>query len=259
MLRGSKHTKESLAKMSVSNSGRRFSDDHRRNMSNAMRGKKHKPFSDKARENMSKAHLGKKLKPFTEDHIKNLSKPHRIDQCGEKNPMYGRSGEKSPNYGKRRPYNVRLKIIEGQIGGFWYGAVRYKDKIYCERWCPDLWRRIDEAQHYQSILSGKTKGDIICRDGKVRALFRHHVYWQPKACCEWDEDTNGYYAWIDIGTARKPNRVKYYIPGDPNKFVLLTAHEHGMVAKDKLKWIKIFEELIETKLGGVCYLPRGVV
>lgn len=152
----------------------------------------------------------------------------------------------------------QFNMQETRVGGFWYGNVRYKDKIYCELWCLDLWHRIDEAQNYQSILSGKKKEDVICRDGKSRALFRHHIYWQPKACCEWDEDAQGYYAMINIGTQKKPNIIKYYIPGDPNKFVLLTAQEHGMVAKDKLKWIKLFEELIETKLNGVCYLPKVV-
>ena len=145
----------------------------------------------------------------------------------------------------------RIKQKEGKVGGFWYGNVRYTNRKYCELWCPDLWHRIDKAQNYQSILSGKTKFD----NGE-RTLDRHHVYWQPKACCEWDEDTQGYFAMINIGTRGKPNWYKHYITGDPNKFVLLTKQEHGMVAKDKLKWIKIFENLIETKLGGVCYLPE---
>lgn len=150
-----------------------------------------------------------------------------------------------------------MKIVESKLGGFWYGNVRYPDPPkYCELWCPDLWHRIDEAQNYQSILSGKTKADNLDRHGKTRALSRHHIYYQKKACCEWDEDINGYYAWIDIGTRKKPNKVKYYIPGDPNRFVLLTAQEHRMISKDKTGWIKILEELIETKLGGVCYLPK---
>ena len=146
----------------------------------------------------------------------------------------------------------QLKQQESKVGGFWYGNVRYSDPPkYCELWCPDLWRRIDEAQDYQSILSGKTK-----EDNGGRSLSRHHVYYQKKACCEWDEDANGYYAWINDGTPKKPNRVKYYIPGDPNKFVLLTMSEHRVVAKDKLKWIKIFENLIEMELGGVCYISK---
>ena len=148
----------------------------------------------------------------------------------------------------------RQKMVESKLGGFWYGNVRYSDPPkYCELWCPDLWHRIDEAQNYQSILSGKTKFD-----NGGRALSRHHVYWQPRACCEWDDDVQGYYAKINIGTRRKSNWYRYYIPGDPNKFVLLTTSEHQMIRKNKLKWIKVFEDLIETKLNGVCYLPKVI-
>lgn len=144
------------------------------------------------------------------------------------------------------------KNVEGHIGGFWYGNVRYNDSIqYCGLWNEDLFRRIDEAQNYQSILSGKTKFE-----NGGRALDRHHVYWQPKACCEWDEDMQGYYAMINLGTKRKPNWYKHYIKSDPNKFVLLTHAEHTIIRKDKLGYIKIFEDLIETKLGGICYLPK---
>lgn len=146
----------------------------------------------------------------------------------------------------------KLKHKEGLVGGFCIQNITYPERLrYCELWCPDLWHRIDEAQNYQSILSGKTK-----IDNGGRALSRHHVYYQPKACCEWDEDVSGYYATINTGTKGRPNWYKHYIPGDPNKFVLLTRSEHGLVASDKPKWIKIFEDLIEIKLGGVCYLPK---
>lgn len=143
------------------------------------------------------------------------------------------------------------KTIEERIGGFWYGNVKYgKRKRYCELWNRDLWERIDAYQNYKSILSDKTK-----TDNNNRALSRHHVYWQEKACCVWDEDSQGYYAIINIGTAKKPTLYKYYVGEDPNKFVLLTRSEHGMVAKDKLKWIKIFEDLIK-KQGNKCYYTK---
>jgi hypothetical protein len=167
------------------------------------------------------------------------------------------SGKNNTLFGTHRPYATLVKLVEAKYGGFWYGVVRYYDeRIYCSLWNSDLFRRIDAAQDFKSILSGKTKEDNRDKHGKARALIRHHVYWQPKACCEWDEDVGGYYAWINIGTPKKPNWYKYYINGDPNKFVLLTMEEHGTVSKDKLKWIKIFEKLIETKLGGKCYLTK---
>lgn len=168
-----------------------------------------------------------------------------------KDPKWLRENREKLQKLRQNP-EFQLKKQEGHVGGFWYGNIRYPDPPqYCVFWCPNLFERIDKAQNYKSILSGKTKFD----NGDI-ALSRHHVYWQPKACCEWDEDAQGYYTLINIRTLKHPNHVKYYIPGDPNKFVLLTMQEHRMIVKDKLKWIKIFENLIETKLGGICYLPK---
>ena len=144
---------------------------------------------------------------------------------------------------------------EAHVGGFCIQNITYDErKKYCELWNPNLWRRIDACQGNRSIISGKTK-----EENSGRALSRHHVYWQEKACCVWDEDAQGYFAMIDIGTKSKPEMYKHYINGSPNKFVLLTHEEHGMIRGNKklgttkLTWIKTLEDLIETKLDGKCY------
>ena len=121
-----------------------------------------------------------------------------------------------------------------------------------------MWNRIDAAYDYKSILSGKTRFENY----KCEVLTHHHLYWQEMACCEWDEDKDGYYAWINNGTCANPEWVKYYIKGDPNKFVLLTRDEHGKVrgskksGKDKIWWIMHMEDLVEqrAKEGKKCYL-----
>ncbi len=163
------------------------------------------------------------------------------------------------------PIWVERHLI-GSVGeGFWYGNISlithnnggYK-KYYCELWNPDLWNRIDAAYDYKSILSGKTRFENY----KQEHLSRHHLYWQEKACCEWDEDAQGYYAWINNGSKKNPDWIKYYIKGDPNKFVLLTRDEHGKVRgemgtdKDKIYYIKLMEGLIEERAeqGKKCYL-----
>ena len=150
---------------------------------------------------------------------------------------------------------VKLKQKEAHVGGFCIQNITYDErKKYCELWNPNLWRRIDACQGNRSIISGKTK-----EENGGRALSRHHVYWQEKACCVWDEDAHGYYAMIDIGTKSKPEMYKHYINGSPNKFVLLTHEEHGMIRGNKklgttkLTWIKTLEDLIETKLDGKCF------
>jgi hypothetical protein len=172
-------------------------------------------------------------------------------QKRNKNPEWRTNIKKSAKLRWENP-----EYIENLIGGFWYGAVHYPDRtIYCELWNRDLWNRIDAFWDYKSSLSGLTKEDNKDKNGKCVALSRHHVYYQPKACCEWDEDKQGYYAWINIGTNIKPNWYKHYINGDPNKFVLLTSKEHGQVGYNKLKWVKIFEDIIEQR-GGKSYLIK---
>ena len=95
---------------------------------------------------------------------------------------------------------VKLKQKEAHVGGFCIQNITYDErKKYCELWNPNLWQRIDACQGNRSIISGKTK-----EENGGRALSRHHVYWQEKACCVWDEDAHGYYAMIDIGTKSKP-------------------------------------------------------
>lgn len=165
------------------------------------------------------------------------------------------------------PIWMENNLIAQTGEGFWYGNKTLINrnnggyrKYYCELWNPDLWNRIDAAYDYKSILSGKTRFDNY----KQEHLSRHHLYWQEKACCEWDEDANGYYAWINNGSKRNPEWIKYYIKGDPNKFVLLTRKEHGIIrgnkkeGTDKIYYIKLMENLIEerTKEGKKCYLSK---
>lgn len=163
---------------------------------------------------------------------------------------------------------IKERLLISTTGeGFWYGNKTLKKwnnggyrKYYCELWNKDLWDRIDAAYDYRSILSGRTRFENY----KQEHLSRHHLYWQEKACCEWDEDTNGYYAWINNGSKRNPEWIKYYIKGDPNKFVLLTRDEHGKVrgskksGKDKIWWIMHMEDLVEqrAKEGKKCYLSH---
>lgn len=145
--------------------------------------------------------------------------------------------------------------IECRHGGFWYGAVRYFERtFYCEKWTRDFRNRCRAWDDYKSVLSGITKEQNLVK-GKPTELSVHHVYYQKKACCEWDEDINGYYVMINLGTRAKPIMVRYDIKGDPNKFVTLSHAENVMVNYDKLKWIKLFEDMIEFR-DGKCYYTK---
>ena len=166
------------------------------------------------------------------------------------------------------PTWVENHLIGTTGEGMWYGnkhLTRANNgehrKYYCESWNPNLWDRIDAAYDYKSILSGKTRFENYNQEH----LSRHHLYWQEKACCEWDEDANGYYAWIDNSNNNAQHEwIKYYIKGDPNKFVLLTRSEHMKIrgskksVKDKIYYIKLMGGggLVEEreKQGKKCYL-----
>jgi hypothetical protein len=154
-----------------------------------------------------------------------------------------------------------IEQLTGEL--FWYGhhILRGPTRLYyCEKWNKDLKNRIDAAYDFKSILSGKTRFE----NHRGYALDRHHLYWQEKACCIWDEDAGGYYAWINNGSNKNPDWIKYYIKEDPNKFVLLTHEEHGIVrgnkksGRDKIWWIKFLEDRVEqrTKEGKKCYLTK---
>jgi hypothetical protein len=216
-------SKETRKKMSDKRKGTHPSKETRKKMSDQRKGENHPNFgkilSKETRKKLSEANKGKRLSDETKEKISNTTK------------------------GKCFSETTRQKIVEYQRGGFWYGAVTYfEGKPYCELWTKNLLIRIRAYGGNKSILSGKTKAD-----NNGRELSCHHVYGQKKACCVWDEDAQGYYAMID--------GERYYIKGDPNKFVVLTSEEHGWVKKDKLKWIKIFEDIIE-KQGGKCYYTK---
>lgn len=121
-------------------------------------------------------------------------------------------------------------------------------------WNEDLKERIRAYWGYVSALSGKIE-TLKTKSGNFKNISCHHVYYQKKACCVWDEDENGYYANINIGTFKTPIIEKYYINGDPNKFVTLTTKEHQQTDKNKIQWIKTFETLIEDQ-GGKCYFTK---
>jgi len=211
--------------------------------------------SEETRKKIGLANKGKIRSEKTHNKLKESN-------SGEKNGMFGKKHSKdsrqrnSASQKKRfqNPENrKKLSRIQKQrhLDRAWYGNVCYPDRrVYCELWNKSLRERIRAYWNHKSVLSGKTK-----KENNNQLLSCHHVYYQEKACCIWDGDTQGYYANINIGTRKNPIIIKYYIKGDPNKFVTLSSQEHGWTKKDKPKWIKIFEDIIENQ-GGKCYLTK---
>ena len=243
--------------------GKHHSDETKKKMSEAQIGEKNhyfgKKHSDETREKMRKSQMGKHGYWTGKKHSDATKKRMSESRKGEKSYYYGMSLPEETRrkiseekQGKQHSEEHRMKIAESYYGGFWYGNVRYNSngKKYCELWTDELKERIRAYWNYRSILSGKT-----AEDNNGKRLSCHHVYYQEKACCEWDEDAQGYFAWINIGTLKKPDMYKYYVRGDPNKFVVLTHPEHSETRQNRLGWIKLFEGLIE-KRGGKCYFSK---
>jgi len=206
-------------------------------------GKKH---SEETRRKISEA-VKKNRKPNSKETSELLSKIRREQWANDPDRKHA-AAERARNRVRTDDERARLSEIKIlALNDIWYGGVKYNDpqpNKYCLRWNADLRSRIRECWGHKSVLSGATKAD-----NKNRALCCHHVYYQKKACCEWDEDTTGYYCMID--------GERYNIRGDPNKFVTLTTAENTMVNFDKMKWIKIFEDIIEAH-DGVCYVPKSL-
>lgn len=259
-------SEETRKKISLSNTGKIISEETRKKISSSNTGK---IISEETKKKLSLAKSGENHPMFGKHHSEETRKKISDADRGEKNHYFGKSHSEETrkkisdtHKGKIKSEEHKKKISDGhktlesielRVGGFWIGNVTYPQrKQYCEKWNKDLWVRIDEYQEYKSAISGKMREE----NSNNRALSRHHVYWQEKACCEWDEDAQGYYAMINIGTNCKPNMYKHYIKGDPNKFVLLTCQEHGIISKDKLKWIKYFEDKIEDEWDGKCYYTK---
>lgn len=158
--------------------------------------------------------------------------------------------------GKETKAKLSKSVKKAWLDKQWYGSVAYLlGQIYCILFNAEFKERCRAYWGYRSVLPPyKTQSENICR-GKPYRLTVHHVYYQPKACCEWDEDLEGYYAMINLGTERKPNMVRHNIKGDPNKFVVLTHSENIKANSNKLEWIKKFEDMIEEQ-GGKCYLTK---
>lgn len=217
-------------------------------------------FSVEARTKISKSTLGEKNPNYGETPSDATRAKISKAQGGKTHTVVTKAKMSKSHLGKTQSPRACKKISESikkiWLDQQWYGTVAYRDpKLYCVIFNFEFRERCRAYWEYESVLSHKTQDEncIICR--KPARLTVHHVYYQPKACCGWDEDLEGYYAMINLGTRRKPNIVRHNIKGDPNKFVALTHSEHGKIKSNKLEWIKKFEDMIEEQ-GGKCYLTK---
>lgn len=144
--RGAKHSGETKEKMRLARIGMKFSDEHRRNMSSAMknnhnrRGKKY-PMTIETRMKISLAQKGRK---FSYEHLKNLRLAHKsVNKNGNRNPNWKGGISREPYSFE---FNTKLKE-----------QIKQRDQYICMN--PDCW-------------------------GKTSTLSVHHIDYDKKNCEE---------------------------------------------------------------------------
>ena len=70
----------------------------------------------------------------------------------------------------------KIRIIEFNLGGFWYGNVRYyNDDKYCEKFNNNFKERVRSFWNYKCFICDKPQSN--------RKLHVHHVHYDKKMCC----------------------------------------------------------------------------
>ena len=163
---------ETRGRISKALKGRKFSDEHRRKISEAKTGEKGRIHSDETRRKIGDAHRGEKHynygKCLTQEHRRKLSKA----MSGEKNPNYGKPmsedqrkklseakrGERHHYYGKKLSEEHKQKMSEASKGD--------KNPMYGKVFSDDHRRKLSESKRGQKRslearqkMSESKKGD----------------------------------------------------------------------------------------------------
>ena len=149
--------------------------------------------------------------------------------------------------GREKSEEHVMKVLESQIGGFWYGNVRYIVKpIYCQKWA-EVNPRVHAFFNYHCVECGAPE--------ITHSHIGHHVFYVKETCCWFNED--GLY----FTNLRAPDHKEedYFIGENPNYFVILCSHCHGKTNgnfANRKKWADHFKDLIDSKYGGKSYLTK---
>jgi hypothetical protein len=124
--------------------GKKHSEEHKRKMSESMKGKKHKRFSEETIEKMRKRMMGNK---YTLGH--KLSDEHK----------------------KKIQKATKQRVADG-IHNFWQGGIT--NKKYTDDWTATLRRSIRERDNYTCQICSKQQTD--------RAFSVHHIDYNKANC-----------------------------------------------------------------------------
>jgi len=209
-----------------------------------------KHHTEEAKRKIGAVHKGKPQSP--ESNLKRSltlkGKPKHITPEGMVARILRNTGKNNPQYGKRASYELRLKLTEKRLGGFWYGNVRYNPDThpYCIKW-KDVRNRVKKFFDYTCVKCGK--------QSRGWNLVGHHVFYERNTCCIVSDD--GTY-WTNLNS-KDHQKKDYCIGTNPNYFVTLCRNCHvgtNGSFENRKKWADYFKNVIDTQYGGQCYLPK---
>jgi hypothetical protein len=244
--RGKVASAETKAKMSATRKGRPHSKKHSEAIGKALKGR---VFTEEWRAKLSLAASNRKVSQETR---KRMSET----RSGEQNGFYGRQHDPESRkimsekaMGREQTYEALVKNTEAQLGGMWYGNVRYPTRIVCVKW-DDVNVRVHAFFKNRCIVCGKTK-----EPGKL-APSGHHVFYETKSCCWYDTEDGIYYTNLNA----KDHKERDYCIGDnPNYFVLLCQSCHGKsngTFANRKKWADLLKEIVDEQYDGKCYYTK---
>lgn len=247
-LMGHRLSPEGIEKVRKAHIGMKASDETRQKLSDSHKGiirsaearkKDSESKKGKLPKNLAMLHALQRGRPKSEEARKNMSagQTKRFSHNIKKLPLtpeerYLHLSQARKDHPSRYWLNkhmreeMKVKMCEVKIGGFWYGAVRYYDgKQYCEKFNHNFRERVRAYFGWVCPLCGTPQ------NGKKLSV--HHVNYNKKSCCD---------------------------PNAPRLFVPLCSEQKGKQSchaittnGNREEWEKHFAEMLMGYYQGKCY------
>jgi hypothetical protein len=150
--------------------------------------RKGKPRSQEVKDRIGKSHKGLKKSQIHKDRLSAGAKRRFEDPAERKRVSDNAIGRIIADDTKKKMSDAhkvvaqdpewKLKQVEGMIGGFWYGNVRYwyvDAPQYCEKFNKEFKERVRAFWDYKCFECGTPQ------NGKKLGI--HHIHYDKKMCC----------------------------------------------------------------------------